>query len=198
MQARLEKAISTVGATPPRSLQLAAAGRTDSGVHARGQAVSFALPAPFARGPEALAESLNRLLPPDIRVLRLARARPGFSARFSAVAKEYRYEARRPRGPAAAWGRTVCRAPKTKVDSSPVGDPFSLRHAHHAWRPLALPPMAAAAAALVGVHDFSALSCASSGWTGDRDPTGFVRRCEARGARSRARAGPRPRPLDLT
>ena len=65
------------------------AGRTDSGVHALGQVASFELPREIGAGD--LQRALNGLLPPDVRVLEVALAPPGFHARRSAVSKLYRY-----------------------------------------------------------------------------------------------------------
>ena len=81
------------------ALRLHAAGRTDAGVHARGQAISFALPARTEGGEEefdeerlaALERSLNRLLPIDVRLRNLERCPPDFSARFSALGKHYSF-----------------------------------------------------------------------------------------------------------
>ena len=90
----------------PPSLRLAAvavtcAGRTDTGVHARGQVVHVDVEpeALEARGrtvrrrlrAEALARRLNGLLAADVRVRRVAEAPPGFDARFSAVWRRYAY-----------------------------------------------------------------------------------------------------------
>lgn len=67
-----------------------AAGRTDSGVHARGQRVSFSVEESSVP-PERYREALNSLLPPDIRVLRSQQVRPGFNARHDARLRSYRY-----------------------------------------------------------------------------------------------------------
>jgi len=69
---------------------LAGAGRTDSGVHAAGQAANFytsiaAIPAP------RFVPALNGFLPPDVRILEAAEAPPGFHARFDARERIYRY-----------------------------------------------------------------------------------------------------------
>ena len=64
-------------------------GRTDAGVHAEGQVVSFGLRAPIPE--ENLRRALNRILPSSIRVLAAKRARPDFHARHSALAKSYEY-----------------------------------------------------------------------------------------------------------
>lgn len=53
--------------------------------------VSFHAPAPYSRGLDALTLSINSLIPDDIRVTKVSIAPPGFSARFSCVAKEYHY-----------------------------------------------------------------------------------------------------------
>ena len=109
---------------------LAVAGRTDAGVHARGQVVSF------EHGDvdlAALARALNEGLAPEISVLDARRAPDGFHARFSATAREYRY-----RIDDAAW---------TDAPLEP-----------DVWRRpgrLSVPRMRAAAAHLVGEHDFA-------------------------------------------
>jgi tRNA pseudouridine38-40 synthase len=66
-----------------------AAGRTDAGVHALGQVVSFGVPARWE--PTALQRALNALLPADIWVARVGRAPEGFHARRQATARCYRY-----------------------------------------------------------------------------------------------------------
>jgi tRNA pseudouridine38-40 synthase len=66
-----------------------AAGRTDAGVHALGQVVSFRLPARWE--PATLHRALNALLPEDIWVARVGRAPEGFHARRHATARCYRY-----------------------------------------------------------------------------------------------------------
>ena len=69
---------------------LAAAGRTDAGVHARGQVVSFAAP-DGALEPEALLRSLNGVLPQQIAVVAAESAPEGFDARRDAKSRTYRY-----------------------------------------------------------------------------------------------------------
>jgi tRNA pseudouridine38-40 synthase len=140
VQAVLEAALSRVLrlAEPAR---LTVAGRTDAGVHATGQVAHLDLPATGwpADGPEGgeqrVLRSLAGVLPPDVRVHRLAPAPPGFDARFSALWRRYRY-------------RTG--------DSPAAADP--LRRHDTLWypRPLAVDRMNAAAALLLGEHDFAA------------------------------------------
>jgi len=108
-----------------------AAGRTDTGVHARGQVVHFDSRARL--GPRELRRAWNARLPDDIWVARLSRARPDFHARFDARARTYRYRlALGPRGPS----------------------PFVRRFAWPLDRPLDWVRVEEATAGLVGAHDF--------------------------------------------
>lgn len=87
VQGTIEDALATV---LRREVETVGAGRTDTGVHALGQVMSFA-----ANGddpePGSLMRSLNALAGPSIAVTGIRRAGTGFSARFDAVAREYRY-----------------------------------------------------------------------------------------------------------
>ncbi len=88
IQGELEEALGQLG---PSQIRIVGAGRTDAGVHAEGQVVSFRddrLTVPVERLPYAL----NSLLPPDIRVVKSWLAEPDFHARYSAVQKTYRYQ----------------------------------------------------------------------------------------------------------
>ncbi|HEX3962610.1 MAG TPA: tRNA pseudouridine(38-40) synthase TruA [Trebonia sp.] len=120
-------------AEPPR---LTVAGRTDAGVHARGQVAHANVPAEAwdSAGPHALRR-LARALPPDVRVRQVAVAPDGFDARFSALWRRYSYR--------------VC-------DDVAVADP--LRRGDTLWhlRPLDLVAMNVAARLLLGEHDFAA------------------------------------------
>lgn len=115
------------------------AGRTDRGVHASGQVASFATDADV--NVDRLRRSLNRQLGPEIAVLALRRAGPGFHARFSATGRAYTY---------------------LVLDREPP-DPFLARTAWHYGRPLDGDRMAAAAVHLVGEHDFASLCRAAEG-----------------------------------
>ncbi len=111
-----------------------ASGRTDAGVHARGQVAHIDLD--VAREPHRLALGLNALLPFDIRVLRARHVPETFHARFSATEKEYRYF---------IW-------------NAPVLDPCLRHYRMHIRRPLELDAMRNAARRLEGRHDFAAFS----------------------------------------
>jgi tRNA pseudouridine38-40 synthase len=81
VQGEVEEALRTVLG---REVALTVAGRTDAGVHARGQVASH-------DGEPAPARALNALLPPDVRVLASVEAPDGFDARGDAVSRTYRY-----------------------------------------------------------------------------------------------------------
>lgn len=87
VQGELERSLSTV---LRRDVTTVCAGRTDAGVHARRQVVSCE-GSGGDPAPAVLLRSLNALVGPGIAVLSVDEARPGFSARFDAVAREYRY-----------------------------------------------------------------------------------------------------------
>jgi tRNA pseudouridine38-40 synthase len=106
-------------------------GRTDAGVHAWGQVLSVEVPADVDL--VRLERSLVRRLAPEIVVRELTEAEPGFSARFSATGRRYRYT----------------------VVNRRVPDPFLARTAWWVPQPLDVAAMGAAAAHLIGEHDFS-------------------------------------------
>jgi tRNA pseudouridine38-40 synthase len=114
------------------------AGRTDAGVHAEGQVASAVLARPLA--PAALREALNALLPPDLAVVEVELADAGFHARRDARSKLYRY---------AVW-------------NGPTRSPLRERRAWWVRAPLDLDAMRAAAAELVGRHDFASFQAAGS------------------------------------
>jgi tRNA pseudouridine38-40 synthase len=120
----------------PEAAQLTVAGRTDSGVHARGQVAHADVPgAAWAEHADAVPRRLARALPPDIRVRAVGVAPDGFDARFSALWRRYAYR--------------IC-------DEPTLADP--LRRHDTLWtpHPLNLAAMNAAAVLLLGEHDFAA------------------------------------------
>jgi tRNA pseudouridine38-40 synthase len=120
----------------PESVRLTVAGRTDSGVHARGQVAHADIPADaWAAHADAALRRLSRALPPDIRVRAIAPAAAGFDARFSPLWRRYAYR--------------IC-------DSPAHADPLRRRDTLWNPRPLDLTAMNAAAALLLGEHDFAA------------------------------------------
>lgn len=111
--------------------RLSVAGRTDAGVHARGQVASFR--ADDGVDPARLQRSINGMLAPEIVATEARRAPEGFDARFSASAREYRY----------------------RIDIGAWPDPFDARFVWHRPGALSLPAMRAAARSLLGEHDFA-------------------------------------------
>ncbi|MDR3204161.1 MAG: tRNA pseudouridine(38-40) synthase TruA [Deltaproteobacteria bacterium] len=87
IQGLMEKALSKLCAHP---ISLQASGRTDAGVHARGQVASFTTVSP--RTEAQLIKGTNALLPPTIAVLSAEVAPDSFNARFDAKAKTYTYD----------------------------------------------------------------------------------------------------------
>lgn len=79
----------TLGRMVGYRVQVDGSGRTDSGVHARGQVASVTLSKLY--DVEDLKDALNRSLPEDIRIIRIELARNGFHARKSAKGKKYEY-----------------------------------------------------------------------------------------------------------
>ncbi len=111
------------------------AGRTDAGVHARGQVAHFETEA--ALDLYRFHHSLNALLPLGIRALAIELVPDSFHARYSAKQKHYRYS----------------------IQTSRVQDPFTRLYALHHPAPLDIPSMRRAGNALIGTHDFRAFAC---------------------------------------
>lgn len=114
------------------SIELAASGRTDAGVHAYGQVVNF-----FTDGKipiERVVRAVNSLLPSDIAVIAAREADFEFSARHSAKSKTYVY----------------------KIQQGTVPNPLTSRYAWYERRPLDIVKMQQALDLIVGTHDFSA------------------------------------------
>jgi tRNA pseudouridine38-40 synthase len=124
--AELVKALQTVLRAP---VALTVAGRTDRGVHALGQVVSYDGPLPNLRG-------VNALLPNEIVVLRADEAPPGFSARHDATSRTYRYRL------------LVRRQPSAFERGRALWWPYTLD----------VDALQACAAALAGRHDFTAFT----------------------------------------
>lgn len=139
VQGSIEDALALLYGRP---VETTCAGRTDAGVHARGQVVSFDLSGDeFASRPlSALARSLNALIDDRAAVKRIKEAPFGFSARFDAVSREYRYF-------------IYEGADRPVLVSDRVW---------HLKRPLDIEAMAEGASYLVGEHDFKSFCMAAS------------------------------------
>jgi tRNA pseudouridine38-40 synthase len=112
-----------------------AAGRTDAGVHAVGQGVSFAAPAAWTH--DSLRRALNALLPADCWVESVHPMLPGFHARKSALTRRYRYD--------------------IGTDDA-AGSPFRRPFEWALRRPLDVGLLEAAAECVRGEHDFKAFA----------------------------------------
>jgi len=169
VQAELEEALATALRLP--AVGVVCAGRTDTGVHARGQVVHLDVPPEALAGsagrspeppPDALVRRLNGILGADVRVRRVAAAAPGFDARFSALWRRYAYRV---------------------ADRPELVDPLVRSHVLAWGRPLDLDLMNEAADLLLGHHDFAAFCRRRAGATTirtlldlewRRDPTGVA------------------------
>lgn len=127
IQGRLNSVLERLAGEP---VVTHAAGRTDAGVHAEGQVVSFDLPRFWAA--RELVKALNGNLPADIRALAAESVAASFHARFDARAKTYRY----------------------RIAASEVMSPFLARYAWHYPYPLDNDRLRRDALTFVGRHDF--------------------------------------------
>lgn len=123
---------NAIGRVVGHSVRLTCAGRTDTGVHARGQVVTFDVPAEDL-DLAYLQRAINRLCAPSIAVRDGAIVDPGFDARFSAIGRRYRY----------------------LVLNRAVPDPFLASQSWHVEQPLNLFALSLGCDALLGEHDFS-------------------------------------------
>ena len=120
-----------------------ASGRTDAGVHALAQVVSFSLSAPIPM--PNLQRALNRSLPPAIRIIAAEHAAPGFHARYDAQEKSYEY-------------RIFNRFQTPNAFAEAVCPPMLARYTWSCpWR-LDLEQLNEAAAQILGEHDFTSFA----------------------------------------
>jgi len=135
VQEKLERALEVIYKEP---IRITGAGRTDSGVHARGQAANFKGPFPIT--PEKLPHALNALLPADLVITGSKEVEKDFHARFDARRKLYSY--------------TIDRAPFPQV--------MKRLYSWHMSEQLNLDIMKEAASLFEGTHDFKIFQAAGS------------------------------------
>ena len=135
VQGELQAALERITQERPKCI---ASGRTDAGVHALGQVVSFASDTRLAPG--VLTKALNAELPEDILVFDVAAAPDGFHALRDALRKRYRYV----------------------IQDGRLPDLFSRKYVWHVYQRLDADAMRRAAASLVGTHDFSSYETTGS------------------------------------
>ncbi|MCQ3807421.1 MAG: tRNA pseudouridine(38-40) synthase TruA [Acidimicrobiaceae bacterium] len=132
VQQALEDTLSQVLRHP---VAITGAGRTDAGVHARGQVVSFDADGSHFE-PTALGRALNRMLGPTIAVDGIEATAPTFDARFSCTGRSYRYH----------------------IHNRAVLDPLTRHFTWHVRDHLDVEAMQQAGDAIIGTHDFSSFS----------------------------------------
>ncbi|HZC45084.1 MAG TPA: tRNA pseudouridine(38-40) synthase TruA [Candidatus Acidoferrum sp.] len=164
IQGRIEGALERIFATPVRVF---GSGRTDAGVHARGQVASISLPRPF--DPARLQSALNAMLPADIVVLDISIAPDAFDPRRAARSRVYEY----------------------RVLNRNVASAFEYRYSWLVRERLDLDAMNRAARIFLGEHDFAAFRSlgtdvtttvrrvVSSEWLHDAHGNVFLYRVEA-------------------
>lgn len=128
IQGELERAIESVYHQP---VPITGAGRTDTGVHALGQVISFELD--WRHKPVALQRALNANLPEDIAVLQLDTVLSSFHPRYDAKRRAYKYF----------------------IYTGPVRRPLERRSSWYVSKKLDHERMQTAAQALIGIHDFA-------------------------------------------
>ena len=122
-----------------KSTSLIASGRTDAGVHARGQVAHFVTDKEL--NSHSFLRSLNLILPYDIRILEVMPVSPSFHARFSAKRKVYHYH----------------------LHFALVHSPLYYLYSTHIQMPINLPLMKKALLSFLGTHDFASFSGAGCG-----------------------------------
>lgn len=135
IQGRLENVLSQCFG---EMIQIIASGRTDAGVHSKGQVCNFHTEK-YLELSDVL-QYLSTYLPQDIAVLDLGIASPRFHARYNVLRKCYTYT----------------------VDNGLFADPFALKYAYHVTSPLDVSRMQEAAQYLLGTHDFKAFTSLKS------------------------------------
>lgn len=135
IQGRLENVLSQCFG---ETIQIIASGRTDAGVHSKGQVCNFHTEK-YLELSDVL-QYLSTYLPQDIAVLDLGIASPRFHARYNVLRKCYTYT----------------------VDNGLFADPFALKYAYHVTSPLDVSRMQEAAQYLLGTHDFKAFTSLKS------------------------------------
>ena len=136
VQLELEKVLTTMH--KGKEVRVSASGRTDAGVHAKGQVVHFdsSLDLP----PDRWKKALGTMLPADIAIIDIEKMDADFHARYNAIRKEYRY----------------------RILLSDTKDPFLRNYAYHYPYKLDLDLMKKASEYLKGTHDFTSFCSAKT------------------------------------
>ena len=143
---------SAVGRITGEKVLPQGSGRTDAGVHALGQVMTFVTESSVPA--QNFVKALNDILPAAVRVLEVTEAPPEFHARHSARAKTYRY----------------------RIYRGAIGPPFLARYVWHYPYPLDEHAMARAAQIVVGEHDFTSFAAVDPERGRGDEPASNVRR----------------------
>lgn len=135
VQQKLEESLRKLCSEP---INVIGSGRTDSGVHARGQVANFKTSSTIP--PERFSLALNSVLPYDIRVRQSEEVSMDFHARFSATGKKYRYS----------------------IINNTHGTAIGWQYLYHVYLPLDLDAMSQAAKEFKGTHDYAAFMASGS------------------------------------
>lgn len=128
IQGKIEAILSKMAGHP---VEVIGSGRTDAGVHARGQVANFHIEEHFKQ--EEILSYLNRYLPDDIAVVSIEKAEERFHSRYMAKAKVYRYQ----------------------IHMGEIPDVFAGRYQYRCEKPLNIERMRKAVPYLLGTHDFT-------------------------------------------
>lgn len=150
IQPIIQQALAIVLRSP---VDLTAAGRTDSGVHALGQVAHFDS---LIEDPHKFLISLNALLPKDIQIQSIHPVDPLFHARYSAQAKIYHYH----------------------LHLDPIRDPFTHLYRHQVFGPCSLQRLAEAIPHFLGTHDFTSFTHEAHKGSASKDPIRTLKRID--------------------
>jgi len=152
IQALVQKALTTVLRHP---VNLTGSGRTDAGVHAKGQIAHFDTDVVFQ--PKSLLLSINAFLPPDIRVVSVDPREPDFHARYSAKSKIYHYH----------------------LHLDPVADPILAPYRFHVLERICAQKLKHGTQSFIGTRDFTSFANQAYRGSASRDPVRTLLRFDA-------------------
>ncbi|WP_217588908.1 tRNA pseudouridine(38-40) synthase TruA [Lentibacillus saliphilus] len=139
-------------------IRVSASGRTDTGVHAKGQVIHFTSPLEMAE--VKWKKAMNTMLPEDIYVHQVERVSDAFHARYDAISKEYRYV----------------------IHCEQEPDVFKRNYVYHYPWDINIERMQAACRHLEGTHDFTTFSSAKATTRGSKVRTLYKVSCEQNGS----------------
>ena len=134
VQQKIQESLEQLYKVP---VSIVGSGRTDAGVHSRGQVFHFDAPSSYP--PKTVLQAVNHFLPPDIRLIEVIKTGSDFHARFNAVGKEYSY----------------------RLYNSRIRPVFGRRFLWHINDELNIEAMQEAALLFIGKHDFRNLATES-------------------------------------